>query len=72
MHVQIYTKHGCPLCDDALDMLQELQVDVEKVDIYSSQDLFDRYRYDVPVIRVDGKDVLKLRFTLQELKEALS
>jgi glutaredoxin len=72
MHVKIYTKPGCPLCDEAFDMLESLQVEVEAIDIYSSQELFDRYRYEVPVIRVGNRDVLKLKFTLDQLKRALT
>jgi glutaredoxin len=76
MQLQIYTKPGCPLCEEALELIEELRhdltFDLEIVNIYESQQLFDRYRYRVPVIRRGGADVIELKFTLDELKRALA
>ena len=76
MRVEIYTKPGCPLCEEALELLEELRHDLtfelEIVNIYESQQLFDRYRYRVPVIRREDTDVIELKFTLDELKRALA
>ncbi len=75
MRLTIYTKPGCSLCEEAMELLETLQDDVpfelEIVNILESQELFDRYRYRVPVIRKDGVDVLELRFTLDELRRVL-
>ena len=75
MRVQIYTKPGCSLCEEARDLLAEAKKDValevEEIDIYSQQALFDRYRYRIPVIRIGDTDVLELKFTLPELMKAL-
>ncbi len=50
-----------------------MPAEVEKVDITRGDEaLFQRYRYRVPVIRIGNKDVLELKFTLDELLEALS
>jgi len=76
MKLQLYTKPGCPLCEEARELLEELRhdltFDLEIVNIYESQQLFDRYRYRVPVIRRGETDVLELKFTLEELRRALT
>jgi glutaredoxin len=76
MHLKLYTKPGCPLCEEAADLLDELagevDFDLETVNIYESPHLFERYRYRVPVVSRDGKDVVELRFTLDELRKAIS
>ncbi|MBK7860237.1 MAG: glutaredoxin family protein [Archangiaceae bacterium] len=72
MNIQFYTKAGCPLCEEAEELLDALEARYEKIDIYRDQALFERYRYRVPVIRVGSTDVLELKFTLEDLKKALS
>lgn len=72
MRVLFYTKAGCPLCEEAEDLLDELGAEYEKIDIYRDDALFERYRYRVPVIRVGDTDVLELKFTLDDLKRALA
>ena len=76
MRVQFYTKAGCPLCEEAEELLDEARdrvvFEVEKIDIYRDSALFARYRYRVPVIRVGNNDVLELKFTLDDLLKALS
>ena len=76
MRVQVYTKPGCPLCEDAIDLLDEakgrMSLVWDEVNIYDTPELFERYRYRVPVIRVGDSDVLELKFTLDDLVKALS
>jgi len=76
MRLLIYTKPGCPLCEEAMELLEEARKEVdfelETVNIYENQELFDRYRYRVPVIRRGDADVLELKFTLDELRRALA
>ena len=48
-----------------------IPVSYTHLDVYKRQ-LFQRYRYRVPVIRVGNTDVLELKFTLEELLKALS
>jgi glutaredoxin len=76
MRLKLYTKPGCPLCEEARELLDELKgelpLEVETVNIYESPELFERYRYRVPVIRREETDVLELKFTLEDLRRALS
>jgi glutaredoxin len=76
MRVFFYTKAGCPLCEEAEELLDEARervpLEVEKIDIYRDDELFQRYRYRVPVIRIGDDDVLELQFTLDDLMKALT
>lgn len=73
--VTLYTKPGCHLCDEAKREIfradcEELY-DFEEINIESRSDLFTRYRYDVPVIVVDGVHAFKHRLTSEDFKRAL-
>jgi glutaredoxin len=61
--VTLYSKAGCHLCDEARDYLEELaatsEIDIDEVDIRRDSALFERYRYRIPVIVVDGVERLE-------------
>jgi len=68
-----YYKEGCWLCDAAEEMIngikQKYDIRVTKVAIDSDDDLYEQYRFDIPVLefkdgtalygRVKKKDLLK-------------
>ncbi|MCI0381082.1 MAG: glutaredoxin family protein [Gemmataceae bacterium] len=55
----MYTRHQCPLCDEAWRLLEENRnlygYRLEKVDIDASPDLRARYDQCVPVVEINGK-----------------
>jgi len=59
VHVVLYTRHGCHLCDQAWKVLQDAQKRfsfvLESVDVDSNGDLAARHGDCVPVVTVDGK-----------------
>jgi glutaredoxin len=66
--ITLYAKAGCPLCDEAREYLEELvarrsdqEVALAEVDIRRDDALFERYRYRIPVITVDGVERLEGR-----------
>jgi glutaredoxin len=65
MRVVIYSKPNCSLCDAMKAQLQRARADVEfsldEVDITSDAKLFERFRYDIPVLFIDGQKAFKLR-----------
>jgi uncharacterized membrane protein/glutaredoxin len=76
MHrVLLYTKKDCPLCDEAEALLARLQGEyqfiVETVDIASDDDLFQRYRYAVPVVAVGDGLAIEAPVTEERLRWAL-
>lgn len=74
--VTLYTKSDCSLCFKAKKLLETLRAEgvafeLEEVDITRDEALYERYRFEIPVIAVDGVETLKGRITLEALREAL-
>ena len=73
-NVTFYTKAGCHLCDDARDALDEIATHtpyaLTEIDIRSDMALFERYRYRIPVILIDGAEVAEGRIAYDELAAA--
>ena len=57
-HVIIYSRPGCHLCDEAKVAIMSAgcgdQFTLEEVNIESDEDLLRKYKYDIPVISIDG------------------
>lgn len=53
--VVLYTRVGCHLCDDALQMLQEHGLVIECVDVDGDPGLRKQYGDSVPVVEIDGR-----------------
>ena len=72
LHITLYTKAGCHLCDEAREHLEDLAADVEldlsEIDIRSDDALFERYRYRIPVIVVDGVERLEGRISAEDVR----
>jgi glutaredoxin len=72
----LYSKPGCHLCDDVRATLDELRPEhtfaLEEVDITSDAELFARYRFEIPVLLKDGREVARGRITDRELMKILS
>ena len=73
--VTFYTKAGCHLCEDARDMLDELATEIPyeltEIDIRSDMNLFELYRYRIPVIIVDETTTVEGRIEYSDLANAL-
>lgn len=74
VQVTFYTTSACHLCETAQAMLEMVAphattpLEVEKVDIADSDDLFERYGIRIPVLRrVDSQEELGWPFSPEEL-----
>jgi len=77
MRVTLYTKPGCQLCLKAKRLLDELRsegfkFELEERDITQDSTLYERYRFEIPVIAVDGVERLKGQITPEALRGCLS
>ena len=58
VHVIIYSRPGCHLCDEAKAAIMGAgcsdQFVLEEINIESDQELLRKYKYDIPVIVIDG------------------
>jgi glutaredoxin len=72
----LYSKPGCHLCDDLRTTLEELAAEypfaLDEIDITTDAALFARYRFDIPVLVRDGREVARGRVTDRELMMILS
>ena len=75
MVITLYDKPGCCLCDDARALLEDLAHDVDfelrEVDIRDDPNVFARYRYRIPVIAINGREVLEGRIEAGDLAHAV-
>lgn len=73
--VTLYGKADCHLCDEAEDRLVRLSRQVgltyRKVDIRSSPELFERFRYRIPVLEIDGGATLDWPVSSEQLRGAV-
>lgn len=73
--VTLYGKPGCCLCDDARAAVEELRAErgfaLEEVDVSLDPVLHRRYGERIPVVAVDGDEVLELHVDADALRAAL-
>lgn len=75
--VTLFTKEGCTLCDKVKDVLKEIKEDIphslEQVDITDDvhREWFGKYKYDIPVLHLNGQYWLKHRTDIEEAKAGL-
>jgi glutaredoxin len=74
--ITLYSKEGCHLCENAKEALFELEDDFEielkEVDITTRSELFEKYKYTIPVMVVDDAIVLESRIDARKIYRALA
>lgn len=70
--VVLYMRPDCHLCSDALTILHGIGCTVNEVNIDDDPDLRRRYGFRVPVMTVDGVDLLWGIFTEAKVRAALA
>jgi len=64
-HVIVYSRPGCHLCDEAKQAIQRSgcanEFVVDEVNIETSDELLAKYRYDIPVITINGEEAFRHR-----------
>jgi glutaredoxin len=75
VRVIIYSRPDCHLCEDAKQAIQAAECSeeytLEEINIESDPELLRLYRYDIPVITIDGIEVFRHRLTSDEFKRRL-
>jgi glutaredoxin len=78
--VTVYSRHGCHLCENALEILtplsKELDFEIEIINIQDNQELINLYSDQIPVIHIDGKhhdfykvDPVRFRSSLEKHRQ---
>jgi glutaredoxin len=75
-HVRLYTRPGCHLCEEARQEMLSAdcadQYTLEEINIDNDPALQQRYRYEIPVITINGREAFRHRLTAEEFKEAVT
>ena len=68
----LYTKADCGLCEKMKAEMAKAGCDdlynLEEVDIEADADLFARYRYDIPVLSINGVEAFRHRLLAEEFR----
>ena len=74
--VVLYTKTNCGLCDKMREQMALANCDdlytLEEVDIEKDAGLFARYRYEIPVLCIDGVEAFRYRLKADEFRAYLA
>jgi glutaredoxin len=70
--VELVTRRGCHLCDDALAALRELGVEPRLSDVDSDAELSRLYDFRVPVILLEGRVIAEGRLDLAALRRTFA
>ena len=73
--VTLYTKGGCHLCEAVEQVIarvrREFSFRFVSVDIEADSTVFEKFKPDVPVVEVEGREVARHRMTEQMLRKSL-
>lgn len=69
--VELVTREGCHLCDDALALLRELGVEPVRRDVDGDAELHRLYDFRVPVVLVGGRVVGEGKVDREALRRVL-
>lgn len=72
MRVQLVSRDGCHLCEDAEQLLHRRAIPFERLDVDARADLLAEYDKRVPVLLVDGAPAAEGPIEDQTLMAALS
>src|SRR5271165_4114864 len=74
--VEVYSKPGCCLCTQALAVLEEVRrripFELLERDVRQDAELNQRWRYDIPVVCIDGEVAFRGRLTAAAFEARLT
>jgi thiol-disulfide isomerase/thioredoxin len=75
VNIMIYSKKDCHLCDIAMETLlkirKEFPFSLTEIDIEKDKKIFEKYKYLIPVIEIDGEKTFTYKVNEAELKTIL-
>jgi len=73
--IEIYSKKDCHLCDEAKAKLREFAerfpIHVDEIDIEQDPVVFEKHRYEIPVVYLEGRKLFKYRIDDAKLERAI-
>lgn len=75
LSIKFYTKPKCSLCDEVRVLLNQLMkeysLDIEEKNILDDPDLYERYKYEIPVLSLPDQFHFQGRIDPKRLREKL-
>lgn len=71
-HVIVYSRPGCHLCDEAKDVIRNAGVTFDEINIESDPELLRKYKYDIPVVTIDGVEAFRHRVDVSEFRTRIN
>jgi len=68
----LYYTDGCHLCDDAMVLLDQLNLTYQKVDVVETASLVELYGTLIPVVENESGSTLNWPFSIQQLQKFTS
>lgn len=73
--ITLYTKKGCSLCEKAKEIIRkvarDIPLDYEEFDITKDQAIYEKYKWFIPVLAIDGKEQFVSKVSEVWLRRAL-
>ena len=74
--VTLYSKPGCHLCEEMKSEIVRADCaaayDLQEVNIETDAELLTRYRFEIPVLLIDGVEMFRHRLTAAAFRERIS
>jgi len=74
-HIIVYSRPSCHLCDELKQTIASAGCDgeytISEINIETDVELLQRYRFDIPVVTINGKEAFRHRVTIDQFKKAL-
>lgn len=71
MIVTLYSKEGCHLCDEVIEILDDFPCTINLIDIDHDEDAFAKYHYSIPVLTI-GDVTLQAPITREQIRAAFA
>lgn len=73
--IEIYSKEDCSLCEKAKEKIllykDSLPIQVDEIDITKDEKLYEKFKYEIPVIFINGKKIFKYKVDTERLNRIL-
>jgi glutaredoxin len=70
--ITIYSKPDCHLCEEAKAILIKTGVDFQEINIEEDADAYEKYKWEIPVVFIDGVKLFKGKVDERKLRLALN
>ena len=74
-HVIVYSRPGCHLCDEAKTVILNSgcthKFTLEEINIESDDELLRKYKYDIPIVTIDGVEAFRHRVNPEQFRKSI-